>query len=609
VSVASLHLWVKAVREQGAKGLEHPAGEGRRGGRPIAPAVAAEVVATKRAFPYFGLRRVRDYVGRFLGLRVTTHTVARATRAAGLPPTEVPRRRRRGPNRVKRFERARAGQLWQSDITSFLLTRSKQRVYLIAFVDDHSRYVVAWGLHVRQKQEIAIEALLEGIARFGKPKEVLTDQGRQYVSWRGKSDFTKVLDREGIRHVVARSHHPQTLGKCERLWGSVKREFWNRLHPQDLVDARERLSHYFAHYNHFRPHQGIGGLVPADRFFGAAEAVRRAIEKSISRNELRLALGERPRRPVYLAGQVDGQAVSVTGERGRLVIRTPGGGESVLGLDELGTGAAAAPEDSATQSERAGSPRIHAAEGTRPGTAPEPSLGTTDTNSEGDDDDEHGDDGDDGGGRDLAADEDVPQAAAGREGAAAGLPDAGALGLGDRGGAREGACDVRDDPGVLARREQQGGGVEEARRAAAARVADEPARGRGDGVRAAAPAADEEEGRHADEPRGGPEGAPQADREARARDRVEERADPDPEGPAGEQGPQAPAASEGARSGGAVAAAAGSAEGAGEPWDPADEEEAHPAHPPCERRWERGSGPGLLNEADARTSHDSSRSA
>ena len=426
---------------------------------------------------------------------------------------------------------------------------------LIAFVDDHSRYVVAWGLHVQQKQEIAIEALLEGIARFGKPKEVLTDQGRQYVSWRGKSDFTKVLDREGIRHVVARSHHPQTVGKCERLWGSVQREFWNRLHPQDLVDARERLSHYFAHYNHFRPHQGIGGLVPADRFFGAAEAVRAAIEKSISRNELRLALGERPRRPVYLAGQVDGQAVSVTGERGRLVIRTPEGGEAVLGTEELGT--ASVP-------------------------------GRTESNAkEGDEDDEHGDD-DGGGERDLVADADVPQAAAGREDAAAGLPDAGALGLGDRGGAREGACDLRDDPGVLARREQQGGGGEEARRPAAARVADEPARGDGDGVRAAPPAADEEEGRHGDEPRGGPEGAPEADREARAGDRVAAQPDRGPEGPPREQGPQAPAPSEGPRCGGAAAAAGGSA-GSRAAWDPDEEEEAHPPTPPSERRWERGS--------------------
>jgi hypothetical protein len=44
-----------------------------------------------------------------------------------------------------------------------------------------------------------MEALLEGVQRFGKPEEVLTDQGRQYFTWRGKGEFQKLLDREGIQ--------------------------------------------------------------------------------------------------------------------------------------------------------------------------------------------------------------------------------------------------------------------------------------------------------------------------------------------------------------------------------------------------------------------------
>ena len=83
----------------------------------------------------------------------------------------------------QRFERARAGELWQSDITTFLLTRHSQRVYLTVFLDDYSRYIVSWGLYLHQKQDIVIETLLSGIERFGKPKEVLTDQGRQYFAW------------------------------------------------------------------------------------------------------------------------------------------------------------------------------------------------------------------------------------------------------------------------------------------------------------------------------------------------------------------------------------------------------------------------------------------
>jgi len=226
--------------------------------------------------------------------------------------------------------------MWQSDITSYVMRRQGRRVYLTVFLDDHSRFIVAWALATHQRTPLVTEPLLEGIARFGKPKEVLTDQGRQYYAWRGKSGFQKLLAREGIQHVVSRAHHPQTLGKCERLWKTVAVEFWDRVGPEDLDDARRRFTHWVAHYNHFRPHQGIDGLVPADRFFGAEDVLRAALERELEGNELRVALGEAPRRPVYLVGQIGDERIALHGERGRLLIDTPNGGQRELALNDLG---------------------------------------------------------------------------------------------------------------------------------------------------------------------------------------------------------------------------------------------------------------------------------
>src|SRR5262249_17596835 len=185
----------------------------------------------------------------------------------------APKKPRRKAPRPRRFERTRPRELWQSDITSFVLARPGTRVYLVVFLDDFSRYIVSFGLHVQMRAATVCEVLLEGIARYGKPREVLTDQGPQYFAWRGKSAFRRLLDREGIRPVVARSHHPQTVGKCERLWETIGQEFWERARPSDLAEARVRLSHFVAHYNFFRPHQGIEGAVPAHRFFAAPAAL------------------------------------------------------------------------------------------------------------------------------------------------------------------------------------------------------------------------------------------------------------------------------------------------------------------------------------------------
>ena len=331
VSGTTLATWLKRHKQGGGKALEAgPGGPGRP--RTIPTEVREAIAQTKKRFPDFGLRKVRDWLLRFNGIRVSAGTVRSTLKENGIgpPPTQ---KKRRAPPLPRRFERARPMQLWQTDITSYVLTRHSTRVYLIVFLDDRSRYLVSWLLCNRATAEMVQECLLRGIASFGKPEEVLSDQGPQYYSWRGRSAFQKILMREGIRHVVARTHHPQTLGKCERLWKTVREELWERARPQDLDEARERLGHYFAHYNHFRPHQGIDGMVPADRFFGAENALRLTLEAQMAANELKLALDLPPRRPVYLFGQIGDQQVSLVGEHGRLVVHTEDG--AVRELEEV----------------------------------------------------------------------------------------------------------------------------------------------------------------------------------------------------------------------------------------------------------------------------------
>ena len=333
VSYHTMSKWVTRYEKDGPKGLERK--QYRSAGRHPRRDVRAEITEVKRKFPDFGLRKVKDFLYRFHGVKVSTGSVRNALQETGMD-TKVVRRRRRKIQPPRRFERSKAGDLWQSDITSFLLPRRHERVYLTVFLDDYSRYIVSWGLYLHQKQDIVVETLLDGIERFGKPKEVLTDQGRQYFTWRGKGDFQKLLIRQGIQHVVARTHHPQTVGKTERFWATVGEEFWDRVQPQDFTEAKERLGHFVAHYNHFRPHQGIDGMVPADRFFGVADQVRAALEQAMSRNELHLALGEKPRRPVFLVGQVGDQQVSLHGEKGRLIFQTNNGNVQEMGLEGLG---------------------------------------------------------------------------------------------------------------------------------------------------------------------------------------------------------------------------------------------------------------------------------
>ena len=549
----TVYVWMKIYRERGPKGLEHPCGTRRPGRKPLAPALREEIVLVQRRFPDFGLRRVRDWLARFRGLRVSPSGVRSAIEAAGVPRAPVKKRRRRYEV-PRRFERSRAGDLWQSDITSFVLARPGRRVHLVVFLDDFSRYVVSWSLHLRMSAMTVGETLLEGSSRFGKPEEVLTDQGPQYFAWRGKCNFQKLLIREGIAHTVSRTHHPQTLGKCERLWKSIGTELWERARPRDLVEARERLHHYFRHYNHFRPHQGIGGLVPADRFFGAQDAARKAIESAMEKNELSLALGERPRTSVFLFGQVGDEQVSLHGERGRLVVQTPQGTQEV---DIEGLGTQREEHHDADDAGRAG----HA----------------------GDDD---GRDGDAGA---VAAAAAGPGPTPGGSLGAAGLPDQGALRGGERGGASTSAHPFGDDPRVLDGPCDQAGDREAALRAADPGLADQPAGGGGLGVRA--PEAAQRQERTADADGRGREGALEGDRAPAQGERPAAGADRGAAGAAGQPGP-------GDQDGDARGHAGGRGESApeGEKQDPAPSSAG-------------GSGSGFAAVVLSTESNDSSRSS
>jgi hypothetical protein len=177
-----------------------------------------------------------------------------------------------------------------------------------------------------------LEVLRAALSCYGSPEEILTDNGTQYVTWRGKSMFTRELEKRGIKQVVAAPRRPQTLGKIERFWGSLWRECVETAVFQDLGDAQKRIGLFIDHYNFQRPHQGIDGLVPADRFFGAVSEVRRTLQARVAAGALELARNGLPKAPFYLTGQVGGQPFSMHAEGERMILTRAAGERQEIDL-------------------------------------------------------------------------------------------------------------------------------------------------------------------------------------------------------------------------------------------------------------------------------------
>ena len=323
VSAHVLYGWKKRYDEEGVDGLaDKPRGRQDKGSR-LPEVVKKAILMIREAHPEYGCERISDMLGRGPGLGASPGAVLRVIREAGLEVAtpEVPRHE----DQVRRFERARPNQLWQTDVFTFTLKRENRRLYMVAFLDDNSRYVVGYGVYATMTAVLVIEALKAAIGAYGAPEEVLTDNGPQYHTWRGKSRFGKELERLGIKHILARPRHPQTVGKAERFWGTLWRECVERAVFMDVEDARKRIGHFIDHYNFQRPHQGIDGLVPADRYFGAKDNVKSTLLSRVAQNALELARDGMPRKPFYLTGRVGDVDLSIHAEGERVVMTTADG--------------------------------------------------------------------------------------------------------------------------------------------------------------------------------------------------------------------------------------------------------------------------------------------
>jgi len=149
-----------------------------------------------------------------------------------------------------RWERKHSLSLWQTDWTTF---QDKQ---LIVIIDDASRLVVGWGLFDHATSESSVLVMKEAIARYGKPKAMLTGRDPQfYCSQKkdrdeGKTCFQKFLEANGIKHILARVNHPQTCGKVERIFGEIKKRIiaW-----KDFQTVEETIQWH----NTIKPHMSL----------------------------------------------------------------------------------------------------------------------------------------------------------------------------------------------------------------------------------------------------------------------------------------------------------------------------------------------------------------
>ena len=166
-----------------------------------------------------------------------------------------PTKRKKKRIKYVRWQRKHPNSLWQID-------HSDQKIkdkYVISVLDDCSRKSLAF-LPVNSVTTDVVVKLIDDLVKiYGKPREILTDNGSAYGSKSKHSRFDRKLRIREIDHIRGAVHSPTTQGKVERLFQTFKREF-------PFCDGDSEL--WRMRYNHFRPHASLGGKTPDEVFNG-----------------------------------------------------------------------------------------------------------------------------------------------------------------------------------------------------------------------------------------------------------------------------------------------------------------------------------------------------
>jgi len=223
------------------------------------------IVAFHDRYPLEGYRRLT-----FMMIDQDVVAVSPATTYRVLKAADRMGRRSAAPSsKGKGFvQPLRPHQHWHIDITHLNICGTFY--YLCSILDGFSRSIVHWEIRERMQEaqvEIIVQRALEKYP--GVHPRIISDNGPQFVA----RDFKVFVREVGLDHVRTSPYYPQSNGKKERFYQTLKGEALRPQTPLTLEDARRVVERFVQHYNEVRLHSAIGYLTPKDMLAGRADEV------------------------------------------------------------------------------------------------------------------------------------------------------------------------------------------------------------------------------------------------------------------------------------------------------------------------------------------------
>ena len=187
--------------------------------RKISPIIIEEAIKLKEELPGRSTRKIIEILEKEEKAKpheISITTLNRYLNGMGYSNIEIKKRKEKGTG-SRRFQRKDKGSLWQSDIKygPYLPDPEnegkKKQAYLLAIIDDATRYVVHGEFYLHQRQPILEDSIRKAIIEYGVPETIYIDNGKIFISkW-----FKAACANLGIYHLSTAAYSPQSKGNVK----------------------------------------------------------------------------------------------------------------------------------------------------------------------------------------------------------------------------------------------------------------------------------------------------------------------------------------------------------------------------------------------------------
>ena len=235
----------------------------RKGGAPGPEGPAREliqaIVGLKQRNPRFGCPRIAQQLAKSFGAEIDKDLVRRVLAAHYRPEPH-----HNGPSGLT-FLGHTKDSFWSLDLfrTESILLKTH---WVLVVMDQFSRRIIGFGVQAGDVDGLALCRMFnQAIRSRGFPVRLSFDHDPLFAFPRWQANL-RILGIESVRSVpyVAVSHP-----FVERLIGTIRREYLDRMFFWNRVDLEQKLEVFASYYNAFRVHQGLGGRTPEDAAGGA----------------------------------------------------------------------------------------------------------------------------------------------------------------------------------------------------------------------------------------------------------------------------------------------------------------------------------------------------